>query len=96
MESADRSEESEPFPNFAWCYQQNISDQHVLDFFVAFRGAAQQQHSCCSRDHIGNSDHGFLWNLARAFSSYGKNCCANQTKRKRDAERGPAFKFEMQ
>jgi len=31
----------EPLPNFARCYQKNIANQHVLDFFIAFCGAAQ-------------------------------------------------------
>ena len=43
MENADDKKKSEAFPDFERCNEQDIPDQHLFDFFVAFRRAAQEQ-----------------------------------------------------
>jgi len=39
MEDTDSGKKCEAFPNFMRRYEQNIANQHVLDFLVAFRRA---------------------------------------------------------
>src|SRR6266699_7262405 len=95
MEDADDDEKRKAFPNFMRRYEQNITDKHLLDLFVSFRRAAEEQHRRRCRNHIGNADNRFLRNLARPFSRYRKNGRSNQSEPERDAESCPALKIEM-
>src|SRR6266542_1080110 len=95
MEDAHRDKKCKAFPNFIRRYEQNIANQHVLDFLVAFRRAAEQQDSSSSSHDIRNSDDRFLRDLARTFSGYRKNGPSDQSESERDAESGPALKVEM-
>ena len=56
MQDADGDEKSEAFPNFERRHEQNISDEHLLDLLVAFRGAAEKQDRRRGRDHVGETD----------------------------------------
>src|SRR5439155_27297599 len=79
MEDADDDKKCEAFPNFMRRYEQNIANQHVLDFLVAFRRAAEQQ-DCSSRSYdVRDSDDRFLRDLARTFSGYRKNGLSYQS-----------------
>src|SRR5437773_6034859 len=95
MEDADRDEKRKAFPNFQRSHKQNVAHQHLLDLFVSFRGAAEQQDRSSSRHHIRNSDDRFLRDLARTLSGYRKNRRSNQSESERDAESCPALKVEM-
>jgi len=95
MEDADDDKKREAFPNFMRRYEQNIANQHVLDFLVAFRRAAEQQDRSSSSHDIRNSDDRFLRDLARTFSGYRKNGPSDQSESERDAESGPTLKVEM-
>src|SRR5439155_247220 len=96
MEDADRNEKRKAFPNFMRRYEQNIANQHVLDFLVAFRRAAEQQDRSSSSHDVRDSDDGFLRNLARPFSSNGENCCASEREAERNSKRCPASEIQMQ
>ena len=96
MENSDGDKERETLPNFARCHEQNISHEHVFDFFVTFRRAAEQQHRRGCRHDIGNADDRFLRNLARPFSGHGKNRSARKREAERNSESCPAFKIEME
>src|SRR5438034_8899785 len=96
MEDADDDKKCEAFPNFMRRYEQNIANQHVLDFLVAFRRAAEQQDRSSSSHDVRDSDDGFLRNLARPFSSNRENCCASEREAERNSKRCPAFEIEMQ
>ncbi len=43
MNNADEEKKPEAFPDLRRTHEQDIADEHVLDFLVAFRGAAQEQ-----------------------------------------------------
>ena len=68
MENADRNKKRETFPNLRRRHQQNITDQHLLDFFVALRRATKKEDRGGGRYDISNANDRFLRNLARAFS----------------------------
>src|SRR6266513_5873909 len=95
MQKADRDEKRKAFPNFMRRHKQNVAHQHLLDLFVAFRRAAEEQDRSSSRHDIRNSDDRFLRNLARPFSRYRKDGRSNQSEPERDAESCPALKIEM-
>ena len=67
MENTDDDKKCEAFPNFTRRHEQNISDEHVFDFLVAFRRAAQEQDRGGRRHDVGDADDRFLRNLARRF-----------------------------
>ena len=48
------------FQTSSGTHEKNITDKHVLDFLVAFRGAAQQQDGRRRRHDIADADDRFL------------------------------------
>src|SRR5882724_12852375 len=96
MEDPDCDEKREAFPNFMGRYEQNVANQHILDFLVTFRRAAEQQDRSSRRHDIRNPDDRFLRDLARTFSGNRKNSRSDQGKSERDAESGPALKIQME
>src|SRR5207245_10280522 len=96
MEDADDNKKCKAFPNFMRRYEQNIANQHVLDFIIAFRRATEQQDRSSSSHDIRNSDDRFLRDLARTFSGYRKNGRADQSESERYTESGPTLKVKME
>src|SRR4030095_6970536 len=94
MESADDNKKGKASPNARLCPQQNSPHQHLFDFFVPFRRAAEQEHGCCRCHHVGNADNCFLRNLTGAFSGERENRTAKNGEPECDAESGPAVKVE--
>ncbi len=95
VQKSDRNEKCEAFPNFQRSNEENIPHEHVLNFFVAFGRAAQQQDGGGRRDHVRNSNDRFLRDLAGAFSGDRENRRAHEREAERDGEGRPTFKIEM-
>ncbi len=76
MENSDRNKKRETFPNLRRRNQQDITNQHLFDFFVALSGATEKQHRCGRRYDIGNANDRFLRNLARATQIPREAICA--------------------
>src|SRR5262249_30719901 len=96
MENADAYKQREPLPNFSRCNQQNISDEDVFDFLVAFSRSTEQQHGRSRCNNVCNSDDCFLRNLTRALPCDRKNRGTNQSKTKSDGKRRPVFQLESE
>src|SRR5579859_5834242 len=96
MENANHREQGEALPNFARCHEQDVSNQHVFDFFVTLSRATEQQNSSRSRNHVSNADHCFLRNLTRPFSRYRENPGAGECESESDTERCPALEIDVQ
>src|SRR5436190_136068 len=78
MDDADDDKKCKAFPNLMRRYEQNIANQHVLDFLVAVRTATQQQDRSISRHDIRNSADRVHLHSARAFPGHGQHCRSNQ------------------
>ena len=96
VQNSDRCKESETFPNVIRTNEQDVADEHLLDFFIAFGGAAEQQNRRRRRDDVGDSDDRFLRNLTRAFAGNGKNRSADERETERDRKRCPTFQIQVE
>ena len=94
MKNAHRNKKGETFPNLHRRYQQDIAYQHLFDFLVALRSAAEQQHRRGRGHDVGDADDGFLRNFAGAFSGDGKDGAAENGEGQRNGKSDPAVKIE--
>ena len=91
MQHADGDKERETFPDFSGAHEQDIADQHLFDFFVAFRGAAQQQDRRGRGHDVGNADDRFLRNWLARFPVTEKIAAPSKREAERDGKRGRAL-----
>ena len=52
--------------------QQDVSNEHILDLLIALGGVAQQDHRCCCRDDVGDTDNRRLWHFSGVLAREGK------------------------
>src|SRR3954462_11782198 len=95
MHEPNENEESATFPNVERTNEQDIPDEHVLDFLVAFGRAAEKQDGGGSGDHIADSDNRFLRNFAGTFAGDRKKRGAEKSETESDSEGRPAFQIQM-
>ena len=96
MNDADEEKKPEAFPDVDWTNEKDITHEHVLDFLIPFRGAAQEQDGRRRRHDIADADDRFLRDLTRAFAGNGENRGPKQSEPKGDEEGGPAIEMEVQ
>src|SRR5213075_1258453 len=96
MQKADDRKKSEAFPNLERRDQQNISDQHLFDLFIALGGAAQEQNCGSRRNDVSDTDDRFLGNLTCPFACDGKNRGPHKGKAKSDGKGRRALKVQME
>ena len=95
MKQTDGHEHRETDPDIGGRNEQNVSHQHLLDFFVAFRGPAQEQDRGRRRHHVGDADDRLLRNLAGAFPGHGKDGRTRQSKSQGNGKGGPAMEIDV-
>ena len=96
MNDRDQEKKSEAFPNVSRTHEQDVADEHVFDFLVAFRRAAEEENGRRGGHDVADADDGLLWNLAGAFAGHGKNRGAKEGKAERNDKGRPAFQVQVE
>src|SRR5436190_16946354 len=96
MHDPNREKKAKTFPDLDRPNEQNVADEHVFNFLVPFRRAAEEEHGPSRRNDITDADDRLLRDLTGTLAGNGKDGRAEKREAKRNRERGPALQVEME
>src|SRR5258708_25524953 len=92
MKDADDAVEDGGIATFGPGNRENIADEHVLEVLGLAGGLAHEKNGGCGGNGVGDTDKGFLRDVAPARASESEDSGAEKREREADPVRGPAMR----